>query len=169
MNPYADHIFWMLVSMLILGLAMLLKVGQWYRHWRSPTAQVMSKEQARSEFGGLMAERLGVAMRAAELDKVIIDRWEEWPLEYRPALYQVIRHTQLLEETMLDEAMQKGIYPARIVTQGPAIPPPPPNPRLPEPPEEEPKELRTAPRTEGQRVISLPGSTWVNDQLVKTG
>lgn len=169
MNPYSDHIFWMLVSMLLLGVATLMKTGQWFKQWRSPTAQVMSIEQARTEFGELMAERLGVAMRAAELDKVIIDRWEEWPIEYRPALYQVIRHTQLLEETMLEEAMEKGIYPARIVTNGPAIPPPPPQPRLPVSEDDQDEPPKASGTRKTPKVITLPSATWVNDQIVKTG
>jgi hypothetical protein len=175
MNVYADGMFYLLAGMFCVGVALLYQVARWYLRWRSPTANVMSIEEARDEFGQLMSERLGVAMRAAELDKVVIDRWDEWPMEYRPALYQVLRHTQLLEETMLEEAMRKGIYPKRIVTQGPAIAPPPQPENLPPTPEPTPppteRELDHEP-VSGVRhdnVVTLPSARWINGQLVSNG
>ena len=168
----SDGLFYLLAGMFIVGVALLYQVGRWYWRWRSPTANAMSIEEARDEFGALMSERLGVAMRAAELDKVIIDRWDEWPIEYRPALYQVLRHTQLLEETMLEEAMVKGIYPKRIVTQGPAIPPPPQPENLPPTPTDR-ETLAEAhgPISEARpsNVVTLPSARWINGQLVSNG
>lgn len=168
----SDTMFYLLAGMFCVGVALLFQVTRWFLRWRSPTARVMTVDEAREEFGSLMSERLGVAMRAAELDKVIIDKWDEWPMEYRPALYQVLRHTQLLEETMLEEAMGKGIYPKRIVTQGPAIPPPP-QPRnlppLPEPePESTPPPAPAEPESERRpgNVVTLPSARWINGQLV---
>lgn len=171
MNVYTDGMFYLLAGMFCVGAALLYQVGRWYWRWRSPTANVMSIEEARNEFGALMSERLGVAMRAAELDKVIIDRWDEWPMEYRPALYQVLRHTQLLEETMLEEAMAKGIYPKRIVTQGPAIPPPPQPENLPPAPDRQDSTEVHGPISEARpnNVVTLPSARWINGQLVSNG
>jgi len=116
-------VFYLLVGMFLVGAVVLAKVFLWYRQWRSPVeGSQLSMEEAREEFGQLMSERLSVAMRSAELDKVIIDCWNMWPVEYRPALYQVLRHAQLLEETMFEEAVGRGIYPRRLL-EGPMIAP----------------------------------------------
>ena len=172
-SPYTDETFYLLVSVLIIGVAMLIQVFIWYRRWKSPVAAAMTRDQAREEFGALMSRRLGVAMEAAELDQLIIDRWDEWPVEYRPALYQVLRHTQLLEETLLEEAKEKGIYhlTRRIVTDGPPIVIDPQPSRLPplESPAGPESESAAASEAPASNVRTLPSSRWINGQLVKTG
>lgn len=155
----------MLFVLFLLGVFVLIMVARdtkWFSRWRKNSPDI---EKVRDEFAELMSDRLGIAMRAAELDKIIIDKWEAWPLEYRPALYQVLRHTQLLEETMYEEAATKGVYPRRVVTHGPLIPPPPAMPRLPPEPEvgvTEPPPENVVPINEGKRE-------WINGQLLRTG
>jgi hypothetical protein len=158
----------MLFILFTMGAVLIVMVARSTNYFRSWRKVPIDLEKVREEFSGLMSDRLGIAMRAAELDKIIVDKWELWPLEYRPALYQVLRHTQLLEETMMEEAMEKGIYPRRIVTQGGAfIPPPPPMPSLPPDPW---PELQTEPPS--SNVVQLSPSSsheWVRGQLVRTG
>lgn len=174
-----DATLYLSTGMFLLGILVLFYVVRWYREWRMPSAPQITQEVAREMFGDLMSQRLAASMRCAELDKVIVDHWESWPLEYRPALYQVLRHAQLLEETMLEEAMHKGIYPRRVVTQGAAIAPPLEPDRL--PPEPSPTRPTDAEDT-GATVVPLhdadrrrtqpdPSARWmnVNGQLINTG
>jgi len=115
---------WLLLVMFVMGTMTLFFVGSWYNQWRRRLVDVPdSMEDARHEFGNLMSERIGVAMRAGELDAVIVERWNDWPLEYRPALYMMLRQAQLLEETMYIEAVSQGIYPKRLF-EGNLLPPP---------------------------------------------
>lgn len=115
---------WLLWAMFVMGFLMLFFTGSWYNQWRRRLVEVPdSMEDARHEFSNLMSERIGVAMRAGELDAVIVARWNDWPLEYRPALYMMLRQAQLLEETMYIEAVEQGIYPKRLF-EGNLLPPP---------------------------------------------
>jgi hypothetical protein len=115
--------FYLLFAMLLVGVTIIAMLGRMYvRYKQGVEGTKLTMEEARSEFGELMSERLAYAMRSAELDKLIVDRWDQWPLEYRPALYQVLRHTQLLEETLFEEAIGRGIYTRRML-EGPLLPP----------------------------------------------
>lgn len=163
----------LLLGLFILGAITLYMVGRstkWFRQWREAPPDL---EARRIRFSFLMSERLGCALRSAEVDKTIIDEWNECPMEYRPALYQTIRQAQILEEAMVDEAMQKGIYPMRVVTQGQEIPPPPPMPRLPpEPPDEREQERADSvrPPRRASNVVALPPRReWINGQLLRYG
>lgn len=167
-----DATLYLSTGMFLLGILVLFYVVRWYREWRIPTAPQITQEAAREMFGDLMSQRLAASMRCAELDKVIVDYWESWPLEYRPALYQVLRHAQLLEETMLEEAMHKGVYPRRVVTQGAAIAPPPEPSRLPPEPSGGGAPASETTPEDGGKVVRIDGnSRWmnVNGQLVNTG
>lgn len=158
-------VFYLLVAMLIVGAVVLAKVFLWYRQWRSPVeSSAMSMEEARDHFAAIMSERIGLSMRAGELDRVIIDHWEKWPLEYRPALYQILRQAQLMEECLYDEAVNKGIYPRRLL-EGPLIPPLHPSPHaLPE------NEDAVALTVDNVVSIPHPRREWINGQLLaKTG
>lgn len=121
MEPSATWgaIHFVLFAMGAVILILVCMQTNFFRIWRRVPK---SMEAVRDEFSQLMSERLGVAMRAAELDKEIIDMWDSLPLEYRPVLYQVVRHSQLLEETMLEEAAQKGIYPRAITLPASHVP-----------------------------------------------
>lgn len=158
----------LLWALFVMGAVVIWMVGRstnWFRQWRKVPPD---REERRERFSALMSERLGCALRSAEVDAAIIEDWEDCPLEYRPYLYQVIRQAQILEETMIEEAMAKGIYPSRVVTQGQEIPPPPPMPRLPPDPTREVDSIRP-PR--GDNVVSLlpPRREWINGQLLRYG
>lgn len=163
----------LLTALLILGLIVLYMVGRstrWFRQWRDRPPDV---EARRIHFSFLMSERLGCALRSAEADKAIIDDWNECPMEYRPALYQVIRQAQILEESLIEDAMEQGIYPSRVVTRGQEIPPPPPMPRLPPDPADQSERADSVlpPRQHhGGNVVALPPRReWVSGQLLKYG
>jgi hypothetical protein len=162
----------LLTALLILGLIVLYMVGRstrWFRQWRETPPDMEAK---RIHFSFLMSERLGCALRSAEVDKAIIDDWNDCPMEYRPALYQVIRQAQILEETLIEEAMLEGIYPSRVVTRGQEIPPPPPMPRLPPDPNDAERTDSVLPPRQhhGDNVVTLPPRReWVSGQLLKYG
>jgi hypothetical protein len=154
----STEVFYLLVLMTIIGAVILAKIFIWYRQWKSPVeTSRMSQQAAYEHFSTLMSERLGVSMRAAELDRVIIECWTEWPIEYRPVLYQILRHAQLLEETMYEEAVSRKIYPRRLF-EGPVIPPiHPSSGPLPE--------IEAVHPTPG-KVVPLQRREWINGQLV---
>lgn len=154
-------ILFLLFVMGAIVIFMVARETRGFRAWRRSDDK--NVEKMRDQFAELMSERLGIAMRAAELDKTIVDKWDDWPLEYRPTLYQVLRHTQLLEETMYEEAVAKGIYPRRIL-EGPLItsqhPAPTPLP-----------DTDDAPPSSGENVVRMPEPRreWINGQLLRTG
>ena len=162
----------LLVALFILGAVTLYMVGRstkWFRQWRDAPPDLQAR---RVRFSFLMSERLGCALRSAEVDKTIIDEWLDCPLEYRPALYQVIRQAQILEEAMMEEATQNGIYPSRVVTRGQEIPPPAPMPRLPpEPPDDTREQVDSVrPPRRASNVVTLPPRReWVSGQLLRYG
>ena len=155
-------ILFLLFVMGAIVIIMVARETRGFRAWRRSDDN--NVEKMRDQFAELMSERLGVAMRAAELDKTIIDKWNDWPLEYRPALYQVLRHTQLLEETMYEEAVGKGIYPRRLL-EGPLIasqyPPSTPLPDVED----------SLPPNPSKNVVKMPEPRreWINGQLLRTG
>jgi hypothetical protein len=158
---------WVLFGLFMMGMLTLFFVGAWYNQWRRRLVEVPdSLESARHEFSNLMSERIGVAMRAGELDAVIVERWNDWPLEYRPALYMMLRQAQLLEETMYIEAVQEGIYPKRLF-EGDILPPRPRPSQHDGTPERAPL---TAPEPVSN-VVPLKAHRamfeWVNGQLLK--
>ena len=164
--PTGGH-SWLLWGLFVVGMLLLFFTGAWYNQWRRRLVEIPdSLESARHEFSNLMSERIGVAMRAGELDAVIVARWNDWPLEYRPALYMMLRQAQLLEETMYLEAVQQGIYPKRLF-EGNLLPPPAaPPPGV--------GTLEQAPLTEPEtvsNVVPLKAHRamyeWVNGQLLK--
>lgn len=164
MEPVTD---WLLWAMFVVGGTTLVLVGAWYNRWRRYRVEIPDTlENARHQFGNLMSERIGLAMRTGELDAIIVEKWNEWPLAYRPALYQMLRHAQLLEETMYREAVEQGIYPKRLF-EGDLEQPPPSAPSD--------KELaavaEAAPPEPVSNVVPLKGSRamfeWVNGQLLK--
>jgi len=112
------------VALFVMGIVMLWRLGAWYNEWKRSSEIPKNMEAARDEFAAIMSERLGLAMRSAELDAVIVEKWNDWPIEYRPSLYMVLRHTQLLEETLYLEAVEQGIYPKRLF-EGDLMPPAP--------------------------------------------
>lgn len=160
----------MLWALMFMGIIVIYMVGRstnWFRQWRKVEP---SLENRRIHFSFLMSERLGAALKSAEVDKAIIDEWNDCPLEYRPYLYQVIRQSQILEETMVEEAMQQGIYPSRVVTQGQEIPPPPPVPRLPPEPGDRPEHSDSVRPPRRDNVVALPARhEWINGQLLRYG
>jgi len=157
--------FYLLFFMLLVGVAILYTLARLYiRYKQGVDGTKMSMEEARVEFGELMTERLAYAMRSAELDKLIVDRWDQWPLEYRPALYQVLRHTQLIEETLFEEAIARGIYTRRML-EGPLLPPY-------VPPQGSPTNTDTTEVTQtmskpDSNVVPLRGMKWIGGQLMR--
>lgn len=163
MSPLADNeLFYLCGAMAILGVVTLAVTLRWYWQWRRPTS--MSQSEATEWVAALISERIGLAMRAGEIDQTIVDHWQEWPAAYRPALWQIVRQAQLLEETLLHEAYDKGIIPKRVYTKGAFISPPPDEPATPP--------LETSEiATPHDNVIALPlatRATWINGQLVRT-
>lgn len=152
----------MLWALFIMGAVAIYMVGRgtnWFRRWRNTGPEL---ECRRENFSTLMSERLGCALRSAEVDKAIIDSWDECPMEYRPYLYQVIRQSQILEESLIEDAMQKGIYPSRVTTRGQEIPPPP-------RPAQLPKEPVAAEQPKSNVVTLAPRHEWISGQLLRYG
>lgn len=166
MDPAGDgSMFYLGAAMVFLGIVTVALVSRWYWQWRRPTT-AMTQAEACQHVAYLLSERIGVAMRAGEIDQEIVDRWDDWPPAYRPALWQVIRQAQLLEETHLHEAYEKGIVPKRVYTQGPFIAPPPDDPS---PVLEMETTAVTAPNVPTNVVaLHTPRDTWINGQLVRT-
>lgn len=153
-------------AMTLVGLGLLLTVARWYRQWRRRAHEQMSEAEAKQECAYLLSERIRVAMYAADIDKRIVDNWERWPDEYRPALWHIVRQAQLLEEVQLQEAYDKGVVPRRVFTRVPEIAPPP------DPPLDS---VEPPPDRSGDKVVPLhlhsparPGERWINGQLVRT-
>lgn len=157
-------ILWVLFIMGAVLIAMVGRSTGWFRQWGTPT-----EEDRRERFQLKMSDRLGAALRSAEADKAIMDEWEDCPLEYRPYLWEVIRHSQILEEAMIEEAQRRGVYPRRVVTQGQEIPPPPQPHMLPPKPQQEGASPPSAVRPKNDNVITLPSAQWINGQLVRSG
>jgi hypothetical protein len=162
-----DSVFWLLAAMVVLGVSTLVLVLRWHWEWKRPTP-AMTQAEATQHVAYLMSERIGCAMRAGEIDQEIVDRWEDWPAAYRPALWQIVRQAQLLEETHLHEAYERGIVPKRTYTQGPFIAPPPDRPH---PVLEETAPVEVASTPTPTNVVAIgraPRATWINGQLVRT-
>lgn len=157
--------FFMLVGMFVLGCVVLAFVIRWYGQWRSPIEQKMMGQEEACEFlADLMSRRLGASLLCANLDALTVEHFDRMPPEYRPALIQQLRMTQILEETMYNEAVSRGIYPKRVTTNGPLLPPPPAETPLAD------AYIQAPPASaEVSRVVPIRGRTWVGGQLLRSG
>lgn len=158
-----DESFYVLVCMFIMGCVTLGFLFRWYKQWKDPVERMMTRDEAEVAFGRLMSERIGLAIRAAKVDAIIMEKWAEWPAEYLVHLQRIIREAQILEENMYAQAAEQGIYPKRITTNGYLIPPP-----LPPEPDTLPLPVDAASASKGENVIELHGRKWVGGQLLKT-
>lgn len=157
MDP-SDESFYLLLCMFIVGCAMLGFVLRWYKQWKDPVERVMTRDEAKECFARLMSERIGIAMRAAELDAVIMEKWAEWPLEYQVPLQRILRESQILEDNLYAEAAERGIYPKRITTHGYLVPP------VTADPEQQPSSVAAS----DSNVVALGGRRWLGNQLLRT-
>lgn len=165
-----DSLFYLWLALVVLGLFTVMFVARWHAQWKRRDMKTMTEREAKQHAGWLLGERIKVAMYAAELDKEIVDNWNAWPESYRPALWHIVRQAQLLEETQLHEAYERGVVPSRVFTREGLIAPPPPTPRPDDAPVDPPdfhdgavaQVLPLSPRR------APKGSRWINGQLVRT-